>query len=290
MNGDNNTHAMTTPNQRAPLTVEGFRGMVAKQYMKQITNYLGGDEKKSMKFLSAAVYVLQKNPKLLECDPASLIQSLMSCAEFELYPSNVAGEAFIIPYKGKATFQIGYQGLVTLLARAGISVNSQIVRKNDAFEYEQGAEPKLIHKIDPWASIEKRGDWVGVYAVLTNQHGQKTIALMSREAVMGIKNLSQAKDSAYSPWNSAQDPELWMPRKTVIKQGAKLVSKTETLQKAIARDNEEDSTLPKNTLNAEGLATGAPSHVPEDLTVVPDPEAELQKALQDENAKPGTGK
>lgn len=285
MAAENNTHAVTTPNLRGPLTIGGFRSMVANQYMRQITNYLGGDERKSMKFLSAAVYVLQKSPKLLECEPGSLIQSLMSCAEFELYPSNVAGEAFIIPYKGKATFQLGYQGLVTLLTRAGISVNSQIVRENDKFEYEQGASPKLLHSIDPWAPIEKRGDWVGVYAVLTNQSGQKTIAVMSREAVMGIKSLSQAKDSAYSPWNSAQDPELWMPRKTVIKQGAKLVSKTETLQKAIARDNEEDSTLPKSTLNAEGPATGVPSHVAKDLTVEPDPEAELQQALQDKNNK-----
>lgn len=277
-----NTHAMTTPNQRGPLTIEGFRGMVAKQYMKQITNYLGGDEKKSMKFLSAAVYVLQKNPKLLESDPATLIQSLMSCAEFELYPSNVAGEAFIIPYKGKATFQLGYQGLITLLARGGYSVNAQLVRKNDSFTYEEGMNPKLLHTWPPFSSDEQRGDPIGVYAIITDHRGTVvSVAVMSREDVMKIRNLSQAKDSAYSPWNSAQDPFLTMWKKSAIKQAAKFVPKTETLQKALAEDNEE-STIQKNPLNAEGPATGAPSHVADDITIVPDPQEELNQALDNE--------
>lgn len=278
----NNTHAITTPNQRL-LTIEGFRNMVAKQYMKQITNYLGGDEKKSLKFLSAAIYVIGKVPKLLECDPNSLIQSLMTCAEFDLYPSNAAGEAFILPYNGVAQFQLGYQGLITLLARGGYSVNAQIVRAKDKFEYEEGMVPKLNHSWKPFASDAERGDPVGVYAVITDVRGKAvSLTVMSKEDVMKIKNLSKAKGSQYSPWNSNQDPFLTMWKKSAIKQATKFVPKTETLQKAIERDNEEDSTLPKNTLNAEGMATGAASHVPQDMIGEIDPEAELAKKLNEE--------
>lgn len=282
---NNNTHALSNPNARQAMTIETFRTTLAKSYHKQITNYLGGDDKKSLKFMSAAIYVVQKNPKLLECQPETLIQSLMSCAEFELYPSNVAGEAFIIPYKGKATFQLGYQGLITLLARAGISVTSQIVRKNDKFEYVEGLEPKLVHSFPAFASLEERGDWVGVYSILTNQSGQKIPCVMSREQVMGIKNLSQAKDSEYSPWNSKQDPELWMPRKTCIKQNCKLVPKTEVLQKAIAKDNEESVIdARKANIDSAGPATGAAIHKPQedDVRIVPDPEEELENALKQE--------
>lgn len=282
---EQNTHSITTPNA-GRLTIESFRGMVAKGYMKQITNYLGGDEKKSLKFLSAAVYVVGKVPKLLECDPNTLIQSLMTCAEFDLFPSNAAGEAFIIPYKGKATFQLGYQGLITLLARGGYSVNAQLVRKNDRFEYEEGMNPRLLHTWPPFSSDEARGEPIGVYAIITDHRGQIVAKkVMSEEDVMKIKALSQASGSDYSPWNSKQDPFKWMWLKTVIKQATKLVPKTETLQKAIERDNEEDSTLPKNTLNPEGPAVGVASHHPDDLIVEPDPEAELQKALQDEKGK-----
>lgn len=282
---NNNTHAITTPNSRAPMTIEGFRQMLAKNYMRQLTNYLGGDERKSMKFLSAAVYVMQKVPKLLECDPATVIQSLMSAAEFELYPSNVAGEAYILPYKGKAQFQLGYQGIITLLSRAGIATNSQIVRKNDHFVHEEGANPKLEHKWDSFATDEQRGEPIGVYAILTNTLGQQFRAVMGKEAVMKIKNLSQAKDSEYSPWNSKQDPEMWMWRKTAIKQASKQVPKTEVLQKALAADN-EDSVIVKPPLDAAGPATApalhaptaAPSHKPAD-TVPPE---EVQQPPQEE--------
>lgn len=282
MNGngfDNSTHIISTPNARVSMTIDGFRSMVAKGYMKQITNYLGGDKKKSLKFLSAAVYVVSRVPKLLECDPATLIQSLMSCAEFELYPSNVAGEAFILPYAGKAQFQLGYQGLITLLSRAGISVRSNIVRKNDEFKYEEGLEPVLIHKHDPFATDEQRGEPVGVYAVLENPHGQKIVKVMGKEAVMKIREFSKAKGSEYSPWNSKQDPLLWMWMKTCIKQAAKLVPKTEVLQKAIEKDNEESIISDRaNALDAGGPAVGVANHEPAPV----DAQEELENALAKE--------
>jgi recombination protein RecT len=269
---NNNTHAITTPNTRPPTALDELKQQLAKDYQKQITNYFAGDKEKALKFMSAVIYSVQKTPKLLECTRESILHAAMSCAEFQLYPSNVSGEAYLIPYKGKAQFQLGYQGLITLFSRAGINVNSHIVRKNDTFEYEEGLTPKLIHKFSPFANEKERGEPVGVYAVLTNSLGQKVASVMGREDVMKIKNLSQAKDSEYSPWNSKQDPSLWMWKKTAIKQAGKLMPKTEVLQKAIAEDN-EDSIIVKNTLDASGPAVGTALHAPE----APKPEA-IEKA------------
>lgn len=299
MSNEQPTHAITTPNARVPLTIESFKLTLKKQYLTQITNLLGGDDKKALRFMSAGVYVLQKVPKLLECDPATLVQSLMSCAEFDLYPSNVAGEAFIIPYNGVAQFQLGYQGLITLLARGGYSVNAQIVRAKDKFEYAEGLAPVLNHSWPPFASDADRGEPVGVYAVITDVRGKVvSLTVMSREDVMKIKNLSKAKGSQYGPWNSNQDPFFTMWKKSAIKQATKFVPKTETLQKAIERDNEEDSTIPKNTLNAEGPAAGAASHkaelpakaapaASEDVTIHPITDDEAQTELQKELEKEG---
>lgn len=259
------THVVTQPNARPPMPLDEFRKQLyMAKYEQQIFNYLNKDDKAASKFMSTVIFCVQKNPKLLACERVSLMQSFMSCAEYGLYPSNVAGEAFIVPYKGKAQFQLGYQGLITLLARAGISVRANIVRKNDVFQYEEGLNPVLSHKPDPFATDEKRGEPVGAYAILENTLGQKVVKVMGKEAVMKIKDLSQAKDSEYSPWNSKQDPELWMWRKTVLKQAAKLVPKTEVLQKAIAEDN-EDSIIKKHILDAEGPATGKPDHRPQEI-------------------------
>ena len=120
------------------LTVAELKTNLASEHMKTLNNFFSNDEKKTLKFLSAVAYCAQSTPKLLECSQESIISSFMKCAEYNLFPSSVSGEAYILPYsnKGKmeAQFQLGYQGIITLLYRAGVqSIYTDIVRKNDDF-------------------------------------------------------------------------------------------------------------------------------------------------------------
>ena len=65
---------------------------------------------------------------------------------------------------------------------------------------------------------------------------------MGKEDILAIgKKFSKSYDSNYSPWNESNDPELWMWKKTCLKQVAKLVPKNERLLKAIDYDNVEDT-------------------------------------------------
>lgn len=254
------THVATQQNARPPMPLDEFKLQLARDYQKQITNYFNGDTEKAMKFMSAVVYSVQKTPKLMECDRTSLLHSFMSAAEFQLYPSSVAGEAYVIPYKGKAQFQLGYQGIITLLWRAGINVQSQIVRETDEFEYQEGLQPKLFHRYDPFRG--ERGEAIGVYAVAAVENGMTQHKVMSKDEVMKFKEFSQAKDSQYSPWADGNDPELWMWKKTCIKQLAKTLPKTEVLQKAFAEDNEESTVPKKHTQDLAGPAVGRALHDP----------------------------
>jgi recombination protein RecT len=288
-------HSVTTPNQK-PTQLDTFRVELMSDkgdYYKKIVNYFDGDKDRANKFMSAVVYSVQKNPKLLEADKGSLFNAAMACAEFKLYPSNVAGEAFIIPYKGKAQFQLGYQGLVTLLYRAGITIQSEIVRKNDVFNYEAGLEPKLEHRPKAFATAEERGDPVGAFAVATLKDGRTYHKVMSAAEILGFKEFSQAKDSEYSPWKSKNDPELWMWKKTVIKQLAKTIPKTEEIAKAIGEDNEESTVAERNNaLDAAGPAVGAPSHKPEPAPAAaskPAPQGKLCPAGKHPADKMATG-
>jgi recombination protein RecT len=266
---EQHNHVATTPNKPPPLAIDVFRTQLISpkgDFWNKIVNYFGGDEEKARKFASALTYSVQKNPKLLDADRASLFNAGMACAEFKLYPSNVAGEAFIIPYKGKAQFQLGYQGLITLLARAGFAIHSEIVRKNDKFEYEGGLVPKLHHSYKPFQTAEERGEPVGAYATASTNGIAIYHKVMSAAEILGIKEFSQAKESEYSPWNGKNDPELWMWKKTVIKQLAKLIPKTEEITKAIAIDNEESTIAARQSqLDAGGPAVGASSHKPEEV-------------------------
>lgn len=60
---------------------------------------------------------------------------------------------------------------------------------------------------------------------------------MSAEEVLKFKKFSKSAGSDSSPWNPDRDPELNMWRKTAIKQIAKNLPLTETVNKAIADDN-----------------------------------------------------
>lgn len=121
------------------LTVDSLKSELAKQHQKALNNFFQGDEKRTLKFLSAVAYCAQSNPKLLECSQPTVIASFMKCAEYNLFPSSVSGEAYILPYSNKgvmeAQFQLGYQGIITLLYRSGVSsIYTDIVKKNDFFK------------------------------------------------------------------------------------------------------------------------------------------------------------
>ncbi len=215
---------------------DDLKVFLAKNYMNQIKNFFG-DEKQAMKFLSSVMSAVQKMPALLECDAMSVINSFMTMAQMGLMPSDVSGEAYVLPYKGKAQFQLGYQGLVTLFYRAGgQSIRAEIVRANDVFSYKNGV---ITHEVDIFKSNEDRGEPVGAYAIaLVN--GQEIAKAMNRKDILDMgEKFSKSFTSSFTPWKEANDPELWMWKKTVLKQLGKLMPKNETINKAIAEDNED---------------------------------------------------
>src|SRR3990167_950315 len=243
--------------QSTTVSIVGFKKQLATDYQNQITNYFSVDKEKAMRFMTAISVHVQKTPKLLEADRATLMTAAMTCAELQLYPSNVTGEAFIIPYGGKAQFQLGYQGILTLLYRAGVeSVRSAIVYEKDHFDYQEGTGAKLIHKPDIRA--KDRGKAIAVYAVaVVNDH--ELFKVMSEADVMKHKALSQAAKSKFSPWTGDNDPELIMWQKTAIKVLAKTLPNNDSVyHKAVAAEekgNKDETIQPAgNALNTDEAA------------------------------------
>lgn len=214
----------------------GLKVFLATNYMAQIKNFFG-NEKQAMKFLSSVMSAVQKTPKLLECDAPSLINSFMTMAQLGLMPSDVSGEAYVLPYAGKAQFQLGYQGLVTLFYRAGgQSIRAEIIRAKDLFSYENGT---IKHTIDIFKSNEERGEPIGAYAVaLVNGH--EIAKAMNKKDILAIgAKFSKSFNTDFTPWKEKNDPELFMWKKTVLKQLGKLLPKNETINKALAEDNQD---------------------------------------------------
>jgi len=222
-------------------SADDLKIFLAKNYLNQIKNFFS-DEKQAMKFLSSVMSSVQKMPKLLECEQMSVINSFMTMAQLGLMPSDISGEAYVLPYnKGNsglvAQFQLGYQGLITLFYRAGVQgIRSEIVREHDEFSYENGV---IRHKIDIFKSNAERGLPIGAYAIgLVN--GVEIAKAMNKKDIMDMgKNFSKSFSTSFTPWKEANDPELWMWKKTVLKQLGKLMPKNESINRAIAEDNKD---------------------------------------------------
>lgn len=96
---------------------------------------------------------VSRNPKLMECDPATIVGSIVNCASLGLEP-NLLGHAYIVPFynnkakRMEAQFQIGYKGALDLVRRTGqvSTISAHEVYEGDIFEYEYGLDEKLIHK------------------------------------------------------------------------------------------------------------------------------------------------
>lgn len=227
------------------------KDIIATQYQKQISNYFG-DKKQSLKFLSGIVDSIQRTPELQSCDAVSLVNSFMIMAQLGFMPSVISGEAYVLPYKNKAQFQLGYQGIITLLYRAGAkSVVTEIVRKNDRFSIKNG---ELSHEIDPFISKEKRGAEIGAYAIIVNQTGGKVEKFMRAEEIISFgQKFSKSFNSSFSAWKTENDPEKWMWKKTVLKQAAKLAPKNETINLAMHYDNKDSIISDRIEKEAEAI-------------------------------------
>lgn len=212
-----------------------LKNILNKQYMKQVEN-LFGDNDRALEFMTNAVALVQRIPDLKDCAPESFFNSLMTMASLRLMPSSVSGEAFILPYKGIAQFQLGYKGLITLLYRAGMrSIVVEIVYSKDNFSMLNG---EINHTFDPFSN--GRGTAIGAYVIFELPSGGKIYKAMSKKEIIEIgEKFSKSFKSTFSPWDEKNDPQLWMWKKTVLKQAAKLAPTNPELARAIAEDNKD---------------------------------------------------
>lgn len=245
---------------QALVTVEDLKVWLFKAQYSNLIQYMGNEEK-ARKFLSAVVSCFQTVPELAKCTPESLMSSFMKIAEFDMFPSNVSGQAYVLPYKNfnkgttEAQFQLGYKWLVTLFYRYGTkAIRAEIVRQCDEFSYENGV---VRHSADVFNPERHKSPAIGAYVIIDLPNGGIISKAMGKTEILGIRDrFSKSKDTASSPWNEKNDPELWQWKKTVIKQVAKLVPTNERLIQAINYDNEGETDfeeIARNDLKSKAL-------------------------------------
>ena len=95
-------------------------------------------DKSAASFMSSILAIYKSNKKLQECSPDSILAAAGIAAALKLPINPSLGFAFIVPYKGHATFQIGWKGFVQLAMRSGQyrTLNSGSVREGQIEEID----------------------------------------------------------------------------------------------------------------------------------------------------------
>lgn len=154
------------------------------------------------RLMQTIVLSCERLPKLLECDRQSLFNSAMSAAVLGLEVDGVTGQAYLIPFKGRAQLVVGYKGYNTLAARSGITITGEVVREGDDFDFDLG-EGWVRHK-----PCGGKGRITAAWAKAAAKDRPPVIKVMSVDELMAVKAKSPGAARSDSPWN---DPAIGFP-------------------------------------------------------------------------------
>jgi recombination protein RecT len=193
-----------------------------------------------------------RNPKLLECDPKSILRAVMDASQLGLEPFTGLQMAYIIPYwNGKtgvmeAQFMPSYRGLIDLARRSGniVSIEAHVVFERDQFECSLGLHPTLKHV--PAFDSESRGAMRLVYAVAHLKDGGIQYDIMSKYDVDQIR--AKSKSSKSGPWVDFYDE---MAKKTVVKRLIKYLPMSVELSRATSLDDRADGEI--DVIDVDGI-------------------------------------
>lgn len=84
-------------------------------------------------FISTLLAIWNGNEKLQDCDTKSILGAAGLAATLNLLIAPSLGHAYIVPYRGRATFQIGWKGILQLAHRTGkySKLNTGVVHEGE---------------------------------------------------------------------------------------------------------------------------------------------------------------
>ena len=186
------------------------------------------------RMIRIATTELRKNPKLRECDPWSVVASVIQCAQLGLEPGSGLGHAYLVPYGKECTMIPGYKGLAELARRSGAvsSVTAVLVYEGDEFnEGIVNGEHQINWK--PARSTGKREDKdiVAVIATAKFYAGGSQAVAMTREQVDAIRDGLRYKSDT---WRLHYGE---MAKKTAVRRLMKLMPQSPEFQRIEELDN-----------------------------------------------------
>ena len=236
--------------------IPALKSLLATEAIRKQMKSLLGD--KAGHFMMAIVGVVEGTPQLQDCEPQSIINSAIASATLDLPIEKNLGYAYIVPYKDKAQFQMGYKGYIQLALRSGQYkyINSIEIKEGELENYNLLTGEfnfKFIEDINQ--RLEAKTIGYASYIEFTNGFGN-TLYMTKEQVLDHAEKYSQSygtdlkKGYSSSNWSKNFDA---MALKTVLKLNlSKYGALSVSVQKALQIDGSSIKSISEEgTINVE---------------------------------------
>lgn len=199
-----------------------------------LESLLAGTDITPQRFIKSTVHALARQPKVMQCDQASILLAVLEAAEMGLEPTGAYGGAHLVPYGNKCGLIVDYRGFIKMALRSGqvSSVMAALVYDADTFSYELGTKPHIQHV--PALEREADSKVTHVYAVYWTPEGHSGFVVMTHAEVEAVRRMGATGQS--EPWKTSWGE---MAKKTAVRRLFKLYPVAITPQLATALEHED---------------------------------------------------
>lgn len=250
---------------RSPEIIERFAEIVGK-------HNAGG-------YVQSAILAVANNEALQKCTPQSIFSSALRAATVQLLCEPSLGQAYLVPFKDKATFIIGYKGLYQLALRTG---KYRFINVGPIYEGELVFEDRMTGEITLNGG-RTSNTVIGYLASFQLTSGfSKSLYMTLDEIHAHADKYSKSVNYASSPWKTNR---VEMERKTVLRL---LLSRYGYIDPkdalAISEDPEANEALPEDEevtiIDGDSRTL---NQVVEDLGFESDDEPEFEDEAEDKS-------
>lgn len=200
-----------------PQVPSSLKGLINFPAIRQKFEQMLGD-KKAASFLSSIITATETNPALRDCPPMNLIAQAAVAASLDLPINPSLAFAYLVPYSGKAQFQMGWRGYVQLAQRSGeyAAMNASEVYEDELDSWNaisgefKTTDPKSWRMRD--AGMPKIVGYVAHFRLLNGF--EKYLYWTTSQCVTHGKRYSKSFQKGFGPW---VDNQPAMCLKTVTK-------------------------------------------------------------------------
>lgn len=168
-------------------------------------------QKNAGAYIASALIAVASSDTLKACEPQSIVASALRAASLRLSVDPSSGQAYLVPFKGKATLIVGYKGLHDMAVRTG---KYRYINVTEIYEGETVGQDRIsgFHHIEGGRQGDTVRGWLAAFQMFDGY--SKTMYMPVEEIHAHAQKYSKSYDSPTSAWKT---DTAKMERKTVLR-------------------------------------------------------------------------